>query len=219
MSDQFAVLVPVKPPAHGKSRLIGVTDQTRRDLAEAFALDTVTACLEAARVAQVLVVTDDAVLARAITALGAHALPDGAGDLNGTLRQSAAEARRRWGTSAIAAVCADLPTLRADELDAALELAAPILARRGTAFLADAAGVGTTLYCAGPEDFDPRFGGGSRAAHREAGAVELALEAPTARRDVDDLLDLRAALPLGLGRRTAQAVSAAGLLAGLLADP
>ena len=39
------VVVPVKPPALGKSRLVGLTDEQRRELAEAFALDTVTAAL------------------------------------------------------------------------------------------------------------------------------------------------------------------------------
>lgn len=216
MSLQFAVLLPVKPPAHGKSRLIGVSDEARRDLAEAFALDTVSACLGTARVAQVLVVTDDAVLARAVVALGAHAVPDGTGDLNGTLRQSAAEAHRRWPQVAVAALCADLPALRAADLDAALEAAARVLGERAgstrTAFLADAAGVGTTMYCAHPGDFDPRFGGPSRATHREAGVEELAVAATTARRDVDDLVDLRAAHALGLGPRTTSVAAAAGLI-------
>ncbi len=57
--QQYAALVPVKPPARGKSRLVGADDATRRALAAAFARDTVLACLAADRVAQVLVVTDD----------------------------------------------------------------------------------------------------------------------------------------------------------------
>ena len=48
-SPQYAVLVPVKPPAHGKSRLVGPPDDLRRELAAAFALDTVAACLAADR--------------------------------------------------------------------------------------------------------------------------------------------------------------------------
>ena len=31
------VVVPVKPPALGKSRLVGLTDEQRRELAQAFA--------------------------------------------------------------------------------------------------------------------------------------------------------------------------------------
>src|SRR5690349_19543889 len=54
------LLVPVKPPAHGKSRLLGVPDERRRELAAAFALDTVTTCLSTPGVTRVLAVTDDA---------------------------------------------------------------------------------------------------------------------------------------------------------------
>src|SRR6478672_1404810 len=51
------VVVPVKPPALGKSRLVGMTDEQRRELAEAFALDTVAAAAATAGVEAVLVVT------------------------------------------------------------------------------------------------------------------------------------------------------------------
>ena len=75
-SLRFAVVVPVKPPAVGKSRL-GLTDGARRTLAEAFALDTVEAALGARRVGAVLAVTDDALFSAALVALGAQAIPDG----------------------------------------------------------------------------------------------------------------------------------------------
>jgi 2-phospho-L-lactate guanylyltransferase len=192
----FAALVPVKPPAVGKSRLLGVAD--RRALAEAFALDTVAACLAARRVGQVLVVTDDADFSTHLGALGAAAIPDGvAGDLNGTLRQAAAEAHRRWPGLRPVALCADLPALRPGDLDEVLD-------RVGAhpAFVPDAAGVGTTLYAATYDEFDPRFGPGSREAHLDAGAREIGDAAPSVRRDVDDLADLRDAIALGVGPRT-----------------
>ena len=53
------VVVPVKPPTYGKSRLAGLADDHRRDLAEAFALDTVQAAAATPGVDAVLVVTDD----------------------------------------------------------------------------------------------------------------------------------------------------------------
>jgi 2-phospho-L-lactate guanylyltransferase len=73
------------------------------------------------------------------------------------------------------------------------------------AFVADAAGIGTTLYTARPDaSFTPAFGLDSRARHREGGARELALEdVPSVRRDVDTMEDLRAALELGVGPHTA----------------
>ena len=201
-SSQFAVLVPVKPPALGKSRLVGTSEGLRRELAAAFALDTVTACLAAGRVGAVLAVTDDASFSRRLTEAGCAAIPDGVtGDLNATLRQAAAEAHRRWPALVPAAVCADLPALRPDDLDAAL--AAAPAGRPG--FVADAAGVGTTVYTAPYDEFDPRFGVGSRLMHLGTGAVEIDGDLRTLRHDVDDLDDLRRVLDLGVGAHTAAA--------------
>ncbi len=68
----------------------------------------------------------------------------------------------------------------------------------------DAAGVGTTLYAAAYDEFDPRFGPGSRDAHLDARRPRGARRARRRlRRDVDDLDDLREALALGVGPRTA----------------
>jgi len=198
-SQRYVALVPVKPPAVGKSRLQAVADADRRALAEAFALDTVAACVAASSIAEVLVVTDDATFSVRLTGLGTQAIPDGvAGDLNGTLRQAAAEAHRRWPDLRPVALCADLPALRHEDLD-------DVLSGVGAhpAFVPDAAGVGTTLYVAAYEEFDPRFGPGSREAHLDSGARELADAAPSVRRDVDDVDDLRDALALGVGASTA----------------
>lgn len=204
----YAVVVPVKPPALGKSRLVGLSDDRRRNLAAAFALDTVAACLAAERVGALLAVTDDVAFSSELATLGCAAIPDGvSGDLNASLRQAAAEARRRWPKLVPVALCADLPSLRPTDLDEALGQAldrALDRAGRDTAsFVADAAGVGTTLYTAPYDGFDPRFGERSREAHLEAGAVELSGDLASLRRDVDDLADLRGAWALGLGPRTA----------------
>jgi 2-phospho-L-lactate guanylyltransferase len=204
MSDQqYAVLVPVKPPALGKTRLGDVGDDARRSLAEAFAQDTVAACLAATSVAAVLVVTDDVRFSTVLTALGCEAVPDGVtGDLNGTLRQAAAEAHRRWPHLVPVAICADLPALVPEDLDATLaRVSGP-----HPWFVPDADGVGTTLYVASYDEFDPRFGPGSRDAHLDGGARELADVPASVRRDVDDLDDLREAVALGVGPRTAAAV-------------
>ena len=69
-SAPFGVVVPVKPPAVAKSRLGGLGDDVRRALASAFAADTVEAALASERVACVLVVTDDHVLARELVGSG-----------------------------------------------------------------------------------------------------------------------------------------------------
>lgn len=206
----YAVVVPVKPPARGKSRLVGIADGAREELAAAFALDTVTACLAAGRVGAVLVATDDARFSAALAATGAPCIPDGdSSDLNATLRQTAAEARRRWPAMRPVALCADLPALDPADLDAAL--GSPVLAGGAAGFVADAAGVGTTLYSASWEAFDPRYGEGSRLAHLDAGAVEVTGPLTTLRRDVDDLPDLQAAAALGVGGHTRRVLDRLGL--------
>ena len=203
---RHAVVVPVKPPAFAKSRLAALGDEARGALVVAFAADTITAVLETPSVAGVLAITDDHVLAAALSDLGAFVIPDAvADDLNGSLVQAAFEAHRRWPEAALAAVCADLPALRPDELDRALG-AAP---QDRMSFVADAAGSGTTAVVSPSLDlFVPRFGPGSRKEHLEAGAVEIDLvDVPTLRQDVDTPADLSAALELGVGGRTSMAAA------------
>ena len=197
---RYAVLVPVKPPAFAKSRLASVGDPGRVDLAAAFAADTVAAALDCPAVARVLVVTDDHVLARSMSDLGAAVLPDGiSDDLNGTLVQAAAEMHRQHPSLGLVALCADLPALRPEQLDEALGSADPTR----MSFVADREGEGTTAVVApAVETFRPAFGEGSRRRHLAAGAVEIVVDVPTLRRDVDDADDLAEALQLGVGPRT-----------------
>ena len=97
------------------------------------------------------------------------------------------------------AVCADLPCLVPSDLATVLAAAVP----GRPSFLRDLAGTGTTLYVAPTASFAPRFGPESARAHLAAGAAEIEVTAPTARRDVDDLADLAAALVQGVGVHTA----------------
>lgn len=200
-SPRYGVLVPVKPPAVAKSRLGPLGDPARAELAAAFAMDAVAAALDCPAVARVLAVTDDFRLATALRDAGADVVPDGVSDdLNGTLAQAAAELARRDPRLRLAALCADLPALRPEDLERALA-AAPADAM---GFVADADGSGTTLVTAPAlQSFDPRFGEGSADAHRSAGAQEIELaDIPSLRRDVDTPDDLVAALELGVGPRT-----------------
>ncbi len=201
---RFVVLVPVKPPTQGKSRLVGLPDEQRAVLATAFARDTVTAALAARRVAVVMVVTDDAEFAATAAADGCATLPDGVtGDLNGSLVQAALEAGRRWPSYAVAALCADLPALRSTDLDEALGR----VPADGAGFVTDAGGEGTTTYAAASAElFVPRFGPGSRNAHAASGTVEIAGELSSLRQDVDDVGDLGRAMVLGVGAHTAEAM-------------
>jgi 2-phospho-L-lactate/phosphoenolpyruvate guanylyltransferase len=206
---RYAVLVPVKRPSVAKSRLAGLGDGPRRELAAAFAADTVSAVLSCERVDRALVVTDDHVVADGMSRLGAEVIPDGADDLNGTLLQAAAEMHRRAPGLPLATVCADLPALRPEELAAALDAADP----GRMSFVADRERVGTTIVIApGPETFRPIFGPDSRRRHVDAGAFEVdAVDVPTLRRDIDDPDDLADAMDLGVGPRTSMVCSVLGL--------
>jgi len=206
---RYAVLVPVKRPAIAKSRLGGLGEEARIDLAHAFAEDTVAAVAACPLVARVLVVTDDDRLARQLVDLGADVIPDGASDLNGTLVQAAAEMHRRDPQLGLVALCADLPALRSDELTVALE--ATDAARMS--FVADQERTGTTAVVAPTlETFRPSFGRSSRRQHLEAAAHEVdGVDVPGLRRDVDDPDDLAAAIRLGVGPRTAMVATALDL--------
>ncbi len=198
----WSVLLPVKVLAQAKSRLAGLAGPRRPELALDLACDTVLAVLGCAAVARAVVITDDPVAAAALSEFGALVVPDEPRDgLNAALRHGAAFAAARWPGCGTAAQSADLPALRPAELGRALDAAAAW----PNAFVADAAGDGTTLYTAAPgAAFHPAFGLASRARHASGGATEIELrDIPGLRRDVDTPADLRAAAALGLGPRTA----------------
>lgn len=203
----WSVVIPVKVLAHAKTRLTGLASADREALALAMAADTIEAAVGCLPVGAVIVVSDDPAVRDQADALGASVLADQpAAGLNQALAAGAEHAARRWPGRGVAGLTADLPALKADQLASALAAAAAAT----QAFVADAAGDGTTLYTARPgAEFSPRFGPQSRARHRAAGAVEIDLPGiPGLRRDVDTLSDLRSAAQIGLGPRSA-AVGAA----------
>ncbi|GHE46245.1 2-phospho-L-lactate guanylyltransferase [Streptomyces griseoaurantiacus] len=210
---QWSLVIPVKALARAKSRLTDAAgDAVRPGLALAFAQDTVAAALDCPEVRDVAVVTDDPLAGRELSALGALILADEpAGGLNAALAHGAAAVRFRRPGAAVAALNADLPALRPAELERVLRAAGEF----PRSFLADAAGIGTTLLAAGPgRELGPAFGVDSRRRHLASGAVELAPGAvDSVRQDVDTGADLRAALALGAGARTVAAVGALPLRA------
>ncbi len=199
MSHTFALLVPVKSLSLAKSRLSPRTPVDRESLMRAFALDAIAAASRSPVVSRVHVVTDDA----GFGADGVDVLPDeGAGDLNRALHHAALRVRLADPTVAVAALCADLPSLRTEDLTEALDGG---LGPRW--FVADASGTGTTLLVAGPGvDLDPHFGTDSARRHEESGARPVRADVASLRCDVDTDEDLVAARTLGLGRHTSTAL-------------
>jgi 2-phospho-L-lactate guanylyltransferase len=195
----WGLVVPVKRLALAKSRLAAYGDEARQDLALAFAIDVVTAALRTAGVADVLVVTDDDRAADVLAGVGARVVADSPdAGLNPALEHGA-ELLRVAADVGVATLSADLPALQPADLAAALA-AVPA---GGRAFVADAAGSGTTLLAAAPGILlAPGYGPGSRGAHLASGALEL-VGAPGLRLDVDTPEDLVAALLLGVGAATA----------------
>ena len=202
----WSVVIPVKVLALAKSRLTGLADPDRKALVLAMAADTIAAALACPAAGAVVVVSDDPEIRSQAQALGADVVDEPGPGLNEALIAGARHAAGSWPDRGLAGLTADLPALSAAALAAALSAAAAV----PQAFVADAAGTGTTLYTARPGiAFQPRFGPGSRASHRLAGAVELELpERSGLRQDVDTLADLRGAALIGLGHRSAAAAAA-----------
>lgn len=208
MSPQatWTLIVPVKQTAIAKSRLSDFPQPVRQRLALAFAQDTVSAAVGCAQVRQVVVVTNDPEGHR-LTNLGAEVvadLPDAG--LNPALQHAAELVRRHHPTAPVAALSADLPAARADDLSAAFALGSA--AARW--FVPDRAGDGTTLLAArAPADLEPAFGLTSRSAHQASGAIEVADDRlERLRLDVDTTGDLLLAVELGVGPHTAAVLAA-----------
>ncbi|MDQ0376809.1 2-phospho-L-lactate guanylyltransferase [Amycolatopsis thermophila] len=193
------LIVPMKQPRAGKSRLRGAVDERDHPaLVLALAWDTL-AAVTAAGVPRVVVVAADPAAVSGLRRPGVEIVGErGPGDLNSALRQGEALLRERDPAGVVGAIQADLPALRP------ADLAAAVAAADGArAFVADAEGTGTTLLLSaagGP--LDPRFGPGSAPAHAQSGAAPLALAVPSLRRDVDTPADLAEARELGVGART-----------------
>ncbi|NYI43390.1 2-phospho-L-lactate guanylyltransferase [Nocardioides aromaticivorans] len=201
----FAVLLPVKSPGSGKSRLSALPDADRRRLAAAFATDAVSVCTTTPGVALVVVVSDDEAFAASLAGDGVATCADPGAGLNAALRHGAAFAHDLAPGLQPVALLADVPALTAADLAEALDHAR---AAGRPCFVADADGTGTTLYTATYDAFDPRFGAGSADAHRASGALPLTGSLATLRRDVDDLAALADAVALGVGATTAAALPA-----------
>ena len=225
----WSLVIPVKRLSAAKTRLTPLPTARRADLALAFVHDCVAAASAAPEVAQVLVVTADPAAARSLSRLGARIVPEptpspdavvmaGSAEheqlqdrLNAAISFGAERSRQERPDLRVGALTGDLPSLRTGELSAVLNLGAAIA---GRSFVPDAAGTGTTLLLSSAIGvLDPQFGVHSRDGHARSGAVELLGAGRSVRQDVDTLIDLEAALRLGVGAHTAHEIGL-GLMQG-----
>jgi 2-phospho-L-lactate guanylyltransferase len=201
----WVVVLPIKSLRAAKSRLRGAVPGVAHDqLVLAMAEDTVAAAMKCPQVSGAVVISDDSVVRATLAELGATCVPDEPGSgINAALAYGAGLA----GGAPVAALTADLPALRPEDLGAALQAATRA---GGRAYVPDAAGTGTVLLTAvAGATLAPCFGSGSAAAHSRSGAVRLLGDWQRLRRDVDTFTDLGAAAALGLGVRTTALVGAA----------
>jgi len=203
MSAPWVAVVPVKHFAVAKSRLEPGVEGKRSALARAFAADTVTALRTVPEVRIVVVVTDDQLAAESVQGPGVAVLEEPVpGGLNRAVTAGIAWVRTHHHDAAVAVISADLPALRPQDVSTVLGLAAA----HPSAVVADREGTGTTVLTALPgTDIEPRFGPGSLALHRAAGAVLVSASGLVrAARDVDTASQLAEAVALGVGSETSR---------------
>jgi 2-phospho-L-lactate/phosphoenolpyruvate guanylyltransferase len=211
----WTLILPLKGGPAAKSRLGGGPG-----LARAIALDCLESVLACPDVGQVLVVTADAGTAADAAAAGATSVTErcpGAGLVAAVVDGLAAADAGRPA----AVLLGDLPALRPVDVSVGLRAAGGVLDRlpgAAMAAIADADDSGTVLLAGRrPGDLRPAFGRASFAEHRRRGAAPVDLAAAPAVprgwdpgrlvRDVDTPADLRVALALGVGPRTAAALA------------
>ncbi|WP_238695142.1 2-phospho-L-lactate guanylyltransferase [Ornithinimicrobium flavum] len=199
------LVVPVKEAVRAKSRLEAPHPLSRPVLARAVAEDTLEQACRAVPPSQVVVVTSDPHAGRFARGSGAVVVPDPGTGLNAAVRAGLASAGPATPTPGArdgwAVLLGDLPALRAEDLLAALARCAAYPA----CVVPDADGTGTVLLTSTVGPPRPRFGSGSARRHALSATV-LPLDLPHLRRDVDTAADLRTAVALGVGPRTAAAL-------------
>jgi len=198
------VVVPIRGGSSGKSRLtdldgVALPADDRVDLALAMALDTVGAAVDLA-CGPVTVVTGDAVVSSAMSALGAEIARDRGRGLNAELRAAAETVPASTG---VLFLLGDVPAVVAADLRAALDE----LRQVGAGFVPDWEGTGTALVGCSPGRSRPSlaFGSDSAARHRAIGLSPVGLGLERLRCDVDTPAAWARAEALGLGPATTAA--------------
>jgi 2-phospho-L-lactate/phosphoenolpyruvate guanylyltransferase len=201
------VLVPLRSPGRGKTRLAPrLSPAARASLAGAMLAD-VAAALAAAAIDEVVVVAGGPAAAAAAAALGLDALvdPPDTASLDGALR---AAVGRLGPRPELLVVAADLPRLTAADLTA-------IRAADAAVVVAPTVDGGTGVLVRRPADVVPtRYGPGSAAHHltlaRRAGVPAATVVRVGAAYDVDTVADLTALRDAPVGPATRRLLASWG---------
>lgn len=199
----WTAVIPIRSFNGGKTRLVVPSIDTG-SLIRAFTHDVIDACRACPRITRIVVVSPDPSVIDAAKALGIESVveqaPSGINDAIATVRSQV--------SGPIIAILGDTPCMTGEALDTVLREAD----QHEVSFVADASGVGSTLWCTrGTTSATSHFGHHSRARHRADGAVELgvgtnAMSWTRVRRDVDTDVDLWDARRIGLGASTERLV-------------
>ena len=215
-------IVPIKSFDAAKKRLAGMLDAgERRALMLAMARDVLTALCASRRLAGVLIVSRSAEVDALARAFGTERFSESSGtDLPGALTEAAGHAARHLGAAGIFVVPADVPLIRAEEIDALLEN------HRQVTLLPDGNRVGTNgLILAPPDAIEFVFDGRSYRPHleqaRTAGLDPAVVPDSGFALDVDTPGDLSRLLELGPATQTGLFLSRSGIagrLPGAISD-
>lgn len=202
--ERWTAIVPVRSLTEGKSRLL-TGSSPAPSLIAAFARDVLRACGESANIGRTIVVSPDASIEALAREGNSEFVPEPSAS---GINEAIASVRAICAPNQpVIGILADTPCLTGATLDAVLTHARDY----DVSFVADAAGTGSTMWCAQVPGARSFFGSHSRAHHRASGAVELGSTAKSgddaylwtrARRDVDTDVDLWDAHRIGLGPAT-----------------
>lgn len=183
------LLLAVRPPEEGKSRLASALDtEARIQLNYNMFRHVLKIGSELFEPSRIVVISRSTALLDEVRALGIRPLAEAGDDLNPALEQAAGQAIAH-GANALLSLSSDLPTLTVEDLRALLDAPAAIAigtdrARQGTN--------GLRMRPAGAIPF--RYGEGSLAAHlaeaRAAGLEAVVVDRPGLANDIDTPADL-----------------------------
>jgi 2-phospho-L-lactate guanylyltransferase len=193
-NEQWSVFLPLKHFSAGKTRLGNIPADFRVSLIKAMASDLIDALLQVPNIASITVVgIDHRLLTTAANPrLSSYPIAEPL-NINSDLHFAIGEENN------IAIFLPDLPSISAQEISLALEMAAS----HKTSFIADQNEIGTTAFFSTVGKVATHFGINSAAAHRNSGVFELVdPQFKGIKADCDDWSDLLAIDTHDLGHAT-----------------